>query len=150
MAATVDIQYATTTAEIPTAEQLELWARAALQDAAREVELVIRLVDEQEAAQLNRQWRKIPRATNVLAFAGPESAATGAPRLLGDVVICAPLATRESQAQGKSRDAHWAHLVIHGILHLRGFDHIDARDAERMEALEAKLLKEFDYDDPYL
>jgi probable rRNA maturation factor len=106
------------------------------------------VVGEREGAELNRRWRGKPRATNVLSFPGAELHAAGV-RLLGDIVICAPVVDREAREQGKRRAAHWAHMVVHGTLHLLGYDHRTRSQAAAMEALEARLLARLGVDDPY-
>ena len=111
-------------------------------------ELSIRIVDEAESADLNHTYRHKSGPTNVLSF--PCEVPDGVPLdLLGDLVICAPVVAREAQAQGKASEAHWAHMVIHGVLHLRGYDHIDTAEAERMEALEIDILSRLGYPNPY-
>jgi probable rRNA maturation factor len=142
------VQYACGRAGVPRATSLRAWADAAL-DARRGVaqaEVVIRVVGGTESARLNRRYRHKQGPTNVLSF--PYAApARGA--LHGDLVICAPLVRREARAQGKTPVAHWAHLVVHGILHLRGYDHIRRRDAVVMERLEKVVLKGLGFADPY-
>lgn len=108
----------------------------------------MRIVDEDEARTLNRAYRGKDYVPNVLSFpinAGQE-AGIG---LLGDVVICAPVVEREAAEQGKASEAHWAHLVIHGVLHCCGFEHDTGEKAERMESLERRILAEFGFPDPY-
>jgi probable rRNA maturation factor len=104
---------------------------------------------EDEGTQLNEQWRKSQGPTNVLSFSH-EGEAEIAPDLLGDIVICAPVVAKEAKEQNKDIDAHWAHMVIHGVLHLNGFDHIKPEDADTMENLEIKILEELNYNNPYL
>ncbi len=120
--------------------------------ATKPVTLGIRIVDEQESAQLNRDYRGKDYATNVLSF-GHElpdfMLAELEERPLGDLAICAPVVVREAAEQGKSAADHWAHMVIHGVLHLLGHDHEDDAEAETMEALERSLLKELGIADPY-
>jgi len=115
-------------------------------------EICLRIVDEAEGRALNLRWRGKDYATNVLSFAGraPPGVPEGAvPELFGDIVLCAPVIAREAAAQRKPIAAHWAHLVIHGVLHLRGFDHIEAQGARRMEALECELLGSIGVANPY-
>jgi len=145
----VDVQYATDLPDLPDQSQLKLWAETALKDLRENAELTIRIVDEDEGTQLNEQWRKSQGPTNVLSFSH-EGEAEIAPDLLGDIVICAPVVAREAKEQNKDIDAHWAHMVIHGVLHLNGFDHIKPEDADRMESLEIKILEELNYNNPYL
>jgi len=133
--------------ELPTPAQFEAWAEAALEDEERR-ELVIRIVDEEESRLLNRDYRGKDRPTNVLSF--PFEAPPQVPcGHLGDLVICAPVVAREAREQHKPQLHHWAHLVIHGVLHLRGHDHLTPAQARRMEAKERELLARFDIPDPY-
>jgi probable rRNA maturation factor len=110
--------------------------------------LTVRIVGRAEGARLNRRWRGKPGATNVLSFPGMELPGNG-PDLLGDIVICAPVVDGEAQTQGKSRAAHWAHMVVHGVLHLLGYDHESQAQAAVMESLEVKLLARLGVDNPY-
>lgn len=132
---------------------LQSWADIALRDHPAVGELVIRIVDEAESQALNAQYRDKDKPTNVLSFTAeplPEEFAELADeQTLGDLVICAAVVAAEAQAQGKSLQAHWAHMVIHGCLHLLGHDHVEADEAERMEDLERKLLAELNFSDPY-
>ncbi len=131
---------------VPAAGLFECWVAAA--GVGPEAELSIRIVDEAESADLNHTYRHKSGPTNVLSF--PCEVPDGVPLdLLGDLVICAPVVAREAQAQGKASEAHWAHMVIHGVLHLRGYDHIDTAEAERMEALEIDILSRLGYPNPY-
>lgn len=131
----------------PRKPQLRTWATAALE---RDAEVTVRLVGEEEGRALNRDYRGKDYATNVLTFTYDAGlpAAPGAP-LLGDLVLCVPVVVREALEQGKSPDAHYAHLVVHGMLHLQGYDHEDDTDAERMEARERAILATLGYADPY-
>lgn len=124
------------------------WVRSALAGRRQRAEVVLRIVDATEGARLNALWRGKPHPTNVLSFpvGKPPSVV---PDLLGDLVLCAPVVSLEAQAQGKTEEAHWAHLVIHGTLHLLGFDHQKAREARVMEALERDILFKLGYPDPY-
>lgn len=144
----IEVQYALGAPGLPADSQIRRWAGAALQGLKRPAEVVIRIVDAAEMTALNRQYRNKDGPTNVLAFPcePPPGVDTG---LLGDVVICAPLVAEEAIAGQKSQEAHWAHLVIHGLLHLRGFDHQDASAAAVMEARETQLLGRLGYSDPY-
>lgn len=110
-------------------------------------ELAVRLVDEHESAELNGQYREKPQATNVLSF--PAGAELPGLFVLGDLVICMPVIEREAAAQHKSLDAHLCHMVVHGLLHLLGHDHIGDDEAETMEALERRILARLGHDDPY-
>lgn len=133
----------------PTNGAFRTWIEAALRGAeAAPGALVLRIVDEAEGAELNQAWRNRSAATNVLSFPAelPENPAL---RVLGDLVLCAPVVRREARAQGKPQAAHWAHLVIHGTLHLLGYDHIVESEAEAMEALECAVLAGLGFPDPY-
>ncbi len=145
---TVDVQIASG-CETPPAERIAAWARAALGDEGRDV--CVRVVDEPEGAALNARFRQRPSATNVLAFpVAPGCGATAAVAPLGDVAVCAPVVVDEARRQGKAVEAHFAHLVMHGVLHLLGMAHDTAEQAAAMEAKEAALLRRFGIDDPYL
>ncbi|NBV75216.1 MAG: rRNA maturation RNase YbeY [Methylococcaceae bacterium] len=145
----LDIQLATEFAEIPTAAMMQLWVDAVLKDSEQDSEIVVRLVDESESAELNLQYRHKSGPTNVLSF--PFEAPEGFEMdLLGDLVICAPLIAQEAQQQNKALFDHWAHILIHGVLHLIGYDHLQDNEAEEMEALEIKILSALNIDNPYL
>jgi len=147
---TVAIQFAAAkTTTTPSAILLRRWCCAALQQQqVSSAEICLRLVDGRESAALNKRYRGKSGATNVLSFATePLDRTDGNP--LGDIVICAPLVAREARAQAMPTYAHWAHLVVHGTLHLLGFDHIRNADASRMEALEIKILDQLGFDNPY-
>ncbi len=144
----IAVQYAVDAAGMPSAAEIRRWAELALQTYDRPAELVVRIVDEAEITALNRQYRGKDGPTNVLSFPC-EGFAGVANDLLGDVVICAPVVTAEAATQGKPLTAHWAHLVIHGVLHLLGFDHHDAADAARMERRESDLLTGLGYPNPW-
>ncbi len=132
---------------VPEAELFQRWAVAAGPD-ADDAEVFIRIVDEAGSAELNQTYRHKPGPTNVLSF--PCETPPGVPNpLLGDLVICAPVVEREAREQDKPAEAHWAHLVVHGVLHLRGYDHIEDDDAERMEAVEIDILARLGYPNPY-
>ncbi len=140
MKARLEVQRASRAAHIPTDAQVRRWARAAL---TRTATVTVRYVAEAESRRLNREYRGRNHATNVLSFVYE-------PRpLAGDIVICAPIVAREARAQGKSVAAHHAHLLVHGLLHLRGFDHERARDAGRMERRERAILARLGFPDPY-
>jgi len=134
----------------PDDDSIIRWADAAFRadGGADDLELTIRIVDEEEAAALNRTWRDKDYVPNVLSFpmSTGQPVATG---LLGDVVICAPVVAREAADQGKPPAAHWAHLVVHGVLHCRGHEHDNGAGAARMEALEQRILADFGFPDPY-
>lgn len=143
-----DIQVASTATHIPDVTSLERWAAAAWQGDEGEASVVIRVVDEAESAELNGTYRHKQGPTNVLSFPfeAPPEFAEGH---LGDLVICAPVVQREAAEQGKTPEAHWAHMVIHGMLHLQGHDHLEDTEAARMEALETAILSGLGYENPY-
>ena len=146
----VEVQVALETGGLPTDVEFRRWVEAALTGVGytQDAEVVIRIVNEAEGASLNRTYRHKAGATNVLSF--PFAAPAGvAVDLLGDIVICAPVVVAEAVAQHKALPAHWAHLVIHGVLHLFGYDHQDAAQAEAMEQLEIRILAGLGYPDPY-
>lgn len=145
----LDLQLASTAAELPGEAQLRRWCELALRQRTAPSELTIRIVDEAEGREINRTWRGKDYATNVLSFPAEVPEGILDIPLLGDLVICAQVVAREAAEQGKAADAHWAHLTIHGCLHLLGYDHIDDDEAEEMEALERQLLAELGYPDPY-
>ncbi|MES9936542.1 MAG: rRNA maturation RNase YbeY [Sedimenticola sp.] len=126
----------------------ERWIAAALAGRRDSAELTIRIVDETESHELNLQYRGKDCPTNVLSFPfeAPEVVESD---LLGDLVICAPVVAREAEEQGKTLEAHWAHMVVHGTLHLLGFDHQNEQEAEEMEGLEREIIEAMGYPDPY-
>lgn len=133
----------------PTARDIRRWALAALAGAGRG-ELTVRIVGEQESAALNERYRGKQGPTNVLAFPGGGGEELGGePPPLGDLVICAPVVIREAREQGKPAAAHWAHMVVHGALHLVGYDHEEAAAAVAMEARERQVLATLGFSDPY-
>lgn len=145
----LDIQLATTTVNYPGPEQFQTWVDCVLTDPEQDSEIVIRIVDEAESAALNQQYRHKAGPTNILSF--PFEAPDGFELdLLGDLVICAPVLAEEALEQNKSLFDHWAHITIHGVLHLLGYDHIEAAEAEEMEALEIKILSQLTINNPYL
>ena len=134
---------------MPDDEELALWCRAALAGRCdRLVELTIRIVDEEEGAALNQRYRGKPGPTNVLSFPYdlPEVVDAG---LIGDLVICAPVVEKEALGQGKAPRAHWAHMVVHGVLHLLGYQHGTDQEADRMEGSEREILEGLGFPDPY-
>lgn len=135
--------------DIPAAEQVERWLACALAGRAADgAEVTVRVVEEAESGELNRTYRGKQGPTNVLSFPFEAPPGLDLP-LLGDIVVCAPVVRREAAEQEKPPEAHWAHLVVHGALHLLGFDHMDPAEAERMEALETEILGTLGYSDPY-
>lgn len=143
----LNVEYATR-AHSPQPQAIARWARAALDARRRRVSLGIRIVNRAESARLNKRYRNGPGPTNVLAFAFDAPAGV-ASDVIGDLVICAPVVNREAQACGKPFLAHWAHIVVHGIMHLRGLDHQSRRQAAVMERKEATTLKRLGFSDPY-
>jgi probable rRNA maturation factor len=142
------VQRASRARGLPSSASIRDWARAALTGSGRgTAEVTVRLVDEAESADLNKRYRGKRGATNVLSFTYDLAPATS--RLAGDLVICAPVVQHEAAHQDKRPRAHWAHMVVHGILHLRGYDHIHKIDAEVMEASEIRILKRLGFPDPY-
>ncbi len=145
----LDIQIATRSSEIPESRQFQQWVDQALAGVDGNHEVVIRVVDEAESTQLNEQYRHKHGPTNILSF--PFEAPPGVEiDLLGDLVACAPVIAAEAQQQHKKLEDHWAHIIVHGVLHLLGYDHIEDRDAEEMEALEIEILKHLNIQNPYL
>ena len=145
----LDLQLATEAGDLPAEAQLRRWVELALRQRTADSELTIRLVGTEEGQELNRTYRHKDYATNVLSFPAEVPDGLLDIPLLGDLVICVPVVEREAREQNKALEAHWAHLVIHGCLHLLGYDHIDDEEAEEMEGLERQLLAELGYPDPY-
>ncbi len=135
------VQYATKPQSTPTRHQFRKWATAAL---ARDAEIALRIVDAEEGRELNRDYRSKNYATNVLTFPLEDD-----PVLMGDIVLCAPVVEKEAAEQNKPLEAHYAHLVVHGILHMQGYDHENNDDATVMEALETQIVTKLGYADPY-
>jgi probable rRNA maturation factor len=144
----VDVQIACDEDDVPDTEQFRDWARAAVGKLREDSELTIRIVDEAEIERLNSTYRHKVGATNVLSFPFDAPAEVKIP-LLGDIVICAPVVRREANEQSKSADAHWAHMVVHGTLHLLGFDHNQEREAQEMEEMETRILSDLGFENPY-
>lgn len=145
----VEVQYAVTDSNIPTEQDFQNWA-SVIEAKYNECEdVAIRIVDENEITNLNNEYRKKAQATNVLAFPAEIPEGTGLP-FIGDIVICAPIVAKQAAEQGKSLLSHWAHLTLHGILHLQGYDHIDSADAQIMEQLEVQLMQKLGFPNPYL
>jgi probable rRNA maturation factor len=143
----VELQLADDVGEVPDPEKMILWARAA-QESDRVIPMVIRIVGEAEGRDLNEAYRGKDNATNVLSF--PFEAPDGIEETyLGDLVICAPVVRGEALEQNKESEAHWAHMVVHGTLHLRGYDHLEENEAELMETLEKQIMARLGYTDPY-
>ncbi|KKZ53022.1 rRNA maturation RNase YbeY [Haemophilus haemolyticus] len=146
----VDLQIATENIEgLPTEEQIVQWATAAVQPEGDEVEMTVRIVDEAESHELNLTYRGKDRPTNVLSFPFECPDEVELP-LLGDLVICRQVVEREAVEQEKPLMAHWAHMVVHGSLHLLGYDHVEDNEAEEMESLETQIMQGLGFDEPYL
>jgi probable rRNA maturation factor len=137
----MDVQYASALGNLPEAKAFKHWARKALRVDA---EIALRIVDEVEGRTLNRDYRGKDYATNVLTFPLVEE-----PYLMGDIVLCAPVVLQEAKAQEKSIEAHFAHLTVHGVLHMHGYDHETEAEAELMEMLETEIVMKLGYPDPY-
>jgi len=149
----LEVQRSTKCGDVPKDDQFQAWAEAALSGREGEYGLAIRIVDEDEALRFNFEYRNKDYATNVLSFLAelpeglPEEVRASQ---LGDLLVCAPVVAREAAEQGRTIDGHWAHLVIHGVLHLLGYDHQVADEATAMESLETEILAGFGIADPYL
>jgi probable rRNA maturation factor len=137
----LSVQYAINQEGLPSRSQFKKWVKAALRV---DTEVTIRVVDEEEGRMLNSSYRGKDYATNVLTFP-----LTEIPHLMGDIIICAPVVESEAHAQNKSIEAHYAHLTVHGVLHLHGYDHITEPQAELMESLEVTILQKLGYANPY-
>ncbi|MFQ6021629.1 MAG: rRNA maturation RNase YbeY [Acidiferrobacterales bacterium] len=149
MKLTVNVEYASSITNVPNKAIITQWTRAALEGYERDqVEVGVRIVDEEEIAELNERFCKKSEPTNVLSFPfeDPPGIHTG---LLGDVVICAPVVCRQAHAGGKHKSAHWAHMLVHGIMHLRGYDHQTPTQANAMEGMEIRVLQRLGFPDPY-
>jgi probable rRNA maturation factor len=136
------VQYASILTNLPSVIQFRKWAKASIRI---NTEVTIRMVDEAEGRTLNRTYRDKDYATNVLTFPLSEE-----PQLMGDIIICAPVVAAEAIAQNKPLEAHYAHLTVHGILHLHGYDHEIEAQAELMESLETAIVTKLGYANPYL
>ncbi len=145
----VEVQYIDRSRGVPTEQEFSAWASAALDAGGSSLEMVIRVVGEEESRQLNYRYRGKDKPTNVLSFpfAAPPDLEINQ---LGDLVICAPVVKREAAEQHKKESEHWAHMVVHGVLHLQGYDHQADREADEMEQREKKILAGFGIADPYL
>lgn len=143
----LDVDYQMPSVGLPDENILQQWAEVALLSQV-DGQLGIRIVDEEESQMLNRDYRGKDKSTNVLSFPMELPEELDLP-ILGDLVICAPVVAREAEQQDKSLQAHWAHMVIHGVLHLQGYDHIADDEAEEMEALEIRLLQQLGFANPY-
>jgi len=148
MAISLDLQNDDELDLVPQESQFRQWIEAALQAPYDQLEQTLRVVGEAEIRELNSRYRGKDCVTNVLAFPGADELLDYA--CLGDLVICAPVVVAEAGAQGKPVESHWAHLVVHGMLHLQGFDHQHDDDTREMEALEVKILAGLGYNNPYI
>ncbi len=144
----VDIQNGSDTAFIPDKQEFIRWVTIVTCEEKPDAEISIRIVDKLESQTLNKQYRGINKPTNVLSFPADFPEGVHIP-LLGDIVICAPIVELEAKAQNKTLEDHWAHMLIHGVLHLLGYDHIEDNEAEIMEALEIKYLAHLGISSPY-
>lgn len=147
--ADIDVQVACAAKALPSEDQLKRWCEAALRAANRDGALALRISDAEEVQTLNQQYRNKNSSTNVLSFPSDLPAELGLDEL-GDIIMCAEVIAREAAEQNKSANDHWAHMVIHGTLHLCGYDHIDDKEAEEMEALETQVLATLGINNPYL
>lgn len=145
----MDIQIASEGDDHPPPTDIEQWINTAIGSRMEHAQVCLRIVGEAEITELNNTYRHQDKATNVLSFPADLPDHIELP-LLGDIVICAPVVEQEARTQGKPSGAHWAHMIIHGTLHLLGYDHIEQQDAEIMEKLEIELLASIDIDNPYL
>ncbi len=152
----VDLQWGIDREAIPSHEQCVQWVAASLVEPRRheEVEITVRVVDETESQELNRDYRNKDSSTNVLSFEfeQPPGLVDLGEELpyLGDLIVCAVVVAREADEQQKSLESHWAHMIVHGILHLQGYDHMNEEEAEEMEALEIEIMQSLGYGNPYL
>ncbi len=146
----LDIQTVFASARQPEQQHFQHWVDAVLDGINRDTEIVIRIVDEQESASLNRQYRHKHGPTNILSFPFEMPAIEGLElNLLGDLVVCAPVLEKEAREQNKHLADHWAHIIVHGVLHLLGYDHIDETEAELMESKEIAILQTLNITNPY-
>lgn len=158
----LEVRFATTRRGVPHVRKLREWAQAAYLAYALEhlgtrrkalrvipAQVALKIVGAAESRKLNREWRGKDYSTNVLSFPAGAEFMPEDEHCLGDLAICAPVVAREAQQQGKPVAAHWAHMVVHGVLHLLGYDHENERDALRMESCEAEILAQCGFDDPY-
>jgi probable rRNA maturation factor len=144
----VGVSYGLSRKGLPAPASFKRWAEAACQGRIKRADIAIRIVDEKEARALNKHYRGKDYATNVLSFPAELPEGVTLP-LLGDLVICAPVVANEARLQNKSMPAHFAHLTVHGVLHLLGLNHEDDREADAMEAIERGILADLGFADPY-
>jgi probable rRNA maturation factor len=143
----IDLQNDDALVPVPSLDQFTLWVESSLLQSFANLEQTIRVVTEAESQSLNAQFRGIVKPTNVLSF--PADSEYLDYECLGDLVICVPIIALEAQQQAKDNTTHWAHMVIHGMLHLQGFDHQNDQEADEMEALEIKILSTLGHTSPY-
>lgn len=148
MPATIDIDDASGSDDLPPRAQMRLWVEAALAHLQPDAEVCVQIVGEDEMTRLNGIFRHRQEPTNVLSFPANVPSFIGIP-LLGDIVVCAPVVAREARDQHKTRDAHWAHMLVHGTLHLLGYDHGDDTEAQQMESLETAVITALGFPPPY-
>lgn len=139
----INIQCVTEDAFVPTPSQIRKWAKQALAGRIASAEITIRIIDQAEMMQLNESYRHKKGPTNVLSFPYGEEGE------IGDIAICADVVNREAKEQNKTSESHWAHMIVHGVLHLLGYDHQEQKEAEEMEKEEIQLLKKFGFNNPY-
>ena len=144
----LDLQIASEEDDLPSRRQLRHWALAALSGRMQEAEISLRIVGRAESQKLNRDYRQQDKPTNVLSFPANLPPELKLP-LLGDLVICADVVAEEAQQQGKNLKAHWAHMLVHGTLHLLGYDHVEEADALTMEQLETEIITGLGFPPPY-
>jgi probable rRNA maturation factor len=142
----MSVQYAVAARRLPSRARLRAWALAALE---RDAQVTLRVVGPSESRRLNRRFRGKDKPTNVLSFVYSDVRSDPAAPVVGDIVLCRSVLHAEARAQGKPLDAHWAHLVVHGMLHLQGYDHARAREAAAMEARETEIVTRLGYAAPY-
>lgn len=145
----LDLQIATSDSnDIPSQDKIQQWLTFILPQFVNEAELTIRIVDEQESQYLNNLYRHKDKPTNVLSFPFESPVEMETP-LLGDLVICKQIVQKEAQEQNKSLESHWAHMIVHGCLHLLGYDHIDDNEAQEMESIEIDIMADLGFANPY-
>ena len=145
----LEVQRMIGTGYIPGDKELQLWLESTLAEYSKDAEVLIRVVDNQEISALNRKYRHKQGVTNILSFPFEAPEGVEGLTLLGDLVVCAPVLEKEAKAQHKFLKDHWAHIIIHGILHLLGYDHINESDALEMEAKEILILQQLNIENPY-
>ena len=144
----LDIQSASTSEDAPDEQSIKRWVGAVIDSNQGDTELSVRIVDEPEGKLLNETYRGTSGATNVLSFPFENQTPEPLP-LIGDIVVCAPIVEREAQQQNKDLNAHWAHMIIHGVLHLLGYDHQNDCEAAVMEGLETEIMQKLGFPPPY-